>query len=248
MLGEDEDPLLLRKMSRRAQYKAGLGKGGSRRTQSYDKRQAKRTIAVQSRRGRLIDARSLRSKDIGYVDYTIAGLSINTTGSLTLMATIPQNSSQSGRVGKRIIFKSIQMRGLALADTTATINDCSIILVYDRKPTNALPAVTDVLVTASPSAMNNDTNSGRFKILKRIDFVLTGNSTAPASGMEAYNTDCFYKFPGGKDSEGTFKAGADGVIGDIEKGALYLLLVGNVAAGTADVTLNGIIRTRYWDA
>ena len=45
-------------------------------------------------------------------------------------------------------------------------------IVYDKRPTGALPTVSDILVSASSSAMNNDANTGRFSILKRHDDIL----------------------------------------------------------------------------
>ena len=46
-------------------------------------------------------------------------------------------------------------------------------IVYDKRPTGALPTVSGhPRLPASSSAMNNDANTGRFSILKRHDDIL----------------------------------------------------------------------------
>lgn len=188
--------------------------------------------------------RGLSSSESGYVDLAYASYPCNTTGSITLIATIAQGTSVNQRVGKKVALKSLQIRGTAINDTTATVNDCAIIIVYDRRPTGSLPAITDVLDTANAGSFNNDANSGRFKILKRMDFVLTGNSTTPATGNEAKNLDCFLSLKG---LQSVFKAAGTGAINDIEEGALYCITVGTQVPGTADANAGMGFRTRFID-
>lgn len=182
------------------------------------------------------------SRETGYVDLAISS-GFTTSGSIVLLATIAQGTSVQQRVGKKAMYKSIQFRGQAAAGTTATINDCAMMIVYDKRPTGSLPTVADVLDSASPYAMNNDTNSGRFVILMRKDFNLVGNTTTPSTGLEMRSMD-FYK----KCAKAVvFKAAGTGAIGDIEEGALYLVCVGNQAAGTGAATLTGNARVRFMD-
>lgn len=194
--------------------------------------------------GRGLNRRGVASKESGYVDLAYASYPCNTTGSITLIATIAQGASVNQRVGKKVALKSLQIRGVAINDTAATVNDVAVIIVYDRRPTGSLPAITDVLDTANAASFNNDSNSGRFKIIKRMDFVLTGNSTTPATGNEAMNLDCFIPLNG---LPAVFKAAGTGAIGDIEEGALYCITVGTNAAGTADANAGMGFRTRFVD-
>lgn len=211
-----------------------------------------RTVARQSaskprqsgRYNASLNRRGVASKETGFVDLAAATYVCDTTGSITLLATIAQGASVNQRVGKKIMLKSIQIRGGISVNTTATTNDTSILIVYDRRPTGALPAITDVLVAADANAFNNDANSGRFKIVRRIDTVLTGNSTTPTTGLESVNVTEYIPLKG---LPCNFKAAGTGAIGDIEEGALYLITVGSRAAGTTAAAFSAGFRTRFVD-
>lgn len=195
-------------------------------------------------RGGYMQVRS--AKEPGYVDLANADYKLDTTGSITLLNTVPQGAGTSERIGKKILLKSLQMRGKAFAGTTCLTADGAYIIVYDKRPTGVLPAITDVLVAVNSNAMNNDVNSGRFRILKRIDFIFIGNSgTAGQSTSEtAHTADFFLSLKG---LPQVFKAAGTGAIGDIEEGALYLISVGDTAAGNAAATLSSRFRLRYMD-
>lgn len=186
------------------------------------------------------------SRELGYVD--IAGTSYNfdTTGSIILLNTVAQGASVNQRVGKKIRMKGLQCRGIHQNNTAATINDCAVLIVYDKRPTGALPTATDILVSASSFAFNNDTNAGRFSILKRHDFVLNGNSAAAANQLDTMSlgADFYLDLKG---LEVVYKAAATGAIGDIEQGALYLITVGNNYAGTGAATGYMSFRLRFLD-
>lgn len=196
--------------------------------------------------------RSQSSKESGFVDLALATYQFDTAGgatSITLLATVAQGASVNQRIGKKIVLKSLQCRGYVTNKTTSAINDCAMLIVYDKRPTGALPAVTDILSTATSASMNNDANSGRFVILKRSDFMLIG----PVTGVIATQqlTECtsmsadFYLNLKGLPE--VFKAAGTGAIGDIEEGALYLVMVGDKAAGTAAAEALLSFRTRFVD-
>jgi len=178
----------------------------------------------------------------GYVDVATAAYAFDTTGSVTLLNTVPQGSSQMQRVGKKILLKSLQCRGFVANNSTATYNDCAMLIVYDKRPRGALPAITDILASASSNAMNNDDNSGRFQIIRRFDFALIGNATNITEA--SYKSSDFYQ----KLKHRTvYTSLGTGLIADIEEGALYLVTIGNVAAGTAAASSNLGFRLRYYD-
>lgn len=183
-------------------------------------------------------------KDKGYVDLATANYAMDTTGSITLVATIAQGTTVNTRVGKRAAYVSIQGRGYAFNGSTATSNQGVMILVYDRRPTGSLPAITDILDTATSNSFNNDANSDRFLILKRKEFFLIGTqSAADGPSASAENADFFMRV----NKPIVFKAAGSGAIADISEGAIYLVTVGNTAAGTAAATLNLGFRTRFID-
>lgn len=191
-----------------------------------------------------LNRRGVASKETGYVDLALQTYNCDTTGTITLIATIAQGASVNQRVGKKILLKSLQCRGSVRNGTTATLNDVAVLIVYDRRPTGSLPAITDILDTATSRSFNNDANSGRFKILKRSDFVLSGIPATTNGDGPSCNFDWFLKLHSLPE---TFKAAGTGAIGDIEEGALYLVTVGNVAAGTAAAEAFVGFRTRFVD-
>lgn len=190
-----------------------------------------------------LNRNGVASRETGYVDFATQNIVMDTTGGIVLIATVAQGAAVTQRIGKKILWKSMQIRGKMFAGSTAVFNDVAWLIVYDRRPTGVLPAITDILVAADPNAFNNDVNSGRFTILKRVDAMLVGSSTTPTEAS-AMSTDCFIDL---KKRKGVFKAAATGAIGDIEEGALYLVSVGNNAAGTTAATLTFAARTRFHD-
>lgn len=183
-------------------------------------------------------------RETGYVDLALASYGLDTTGSIVLIPTVAQGASVNQRVGKKIMWKSLQCRGTMNARTAAVANDVAFMIVYDKRPTGALPSITDILVSANSSAFNNDSNSGRFRILKRVDQVLIGNTTTPATGQEEKDCSFFLDLKG---LPCVYKAATTGAIADIEEGALYLVTVGDNAAGTAAAYLSAGFRTRFVD-
>lgn len=225
---------------RKAQYKA---RGG------YKQRPPRTTVnAIVKRAYQTVASsrylRSQSSKERGYVDLASTQYAFNTTGSITLLNTVAQGAGVQQRIGKKWKMTSLQFRGLLYNNTTAVLNDIAFMIVYDRRPTGSLPAITDILKTVNATSMNNDDNvPNRFQILKRMHTTLIGNTTTPATGMEAVDGDFYLpmQLPVVNKAVGT------GAIGDIEEGALYLVTVGNNAAGTAAAIMEGAFRLRFVD-
>lgn len=183
------------------------------------------------------------SKDAGYVDLAAASYGCDTTGSITLLTVITQGASVNQRVGKRIQLTSLQIRGNVVAGSTGTTADAAILVVYDRRPTTTT-TILDVLKTVASNSMNNDDNTGRFKILRRIDVCMTGNSTTPATGGELKDVTEYIPLKG---LPTVYKALGTGAIADTEEGALYLITVGDKVAGTTSALLQATTRLRFQD-
>lgn len=186
------------------------------------------------------------AKEKGYLDTAAADYALDLTGSVTLLNPVPQGAGVTQRVGKKIIMKGLQCRGNLQNGSTANSNDVAFLIVYDKRPTGALPSVSDILVSAASVAMNNDANAGRFSILKRHDDILIGNLTAAANYTEAAVKSCDWWLDL-KSKPVVYKAAGTGAIGDIEEGALYLVTVGQVAAGTAAAAMRVAFRLRFLD-
>lgn len=108
------------------------------------------------------------------------------TGQLSL---IPQGVTESTRVGRKAVVKSIHIRGNAIyipAASTIGADLCYLYVVLNKQCNGAAAGVTDVLTSNNMNAgMINLANSERFVILKR--FVLDFESSAGVS--TAYSAD-----------------------------------------------------------
>lgn len=189
------------------------------------------------------------SRESGYVDVASATYPLDTAGaagSVKLLNTVAQGASVNQRVGKKIVLKGLQCRGYIEGNSNCDVTSVTYLIVYDKRPTGANPTVTDILVSADPKAMNNDANAGRFRILKRCDAVIAGNQAAFANlHYETRQSADFYLDLKGLPT--TYKAAATGAIGDIEEGALYLVTVGDEAAGTGAAGMTSAFRLRFVD-
>ena len=82
------------------------------------------------------------SKETGYIDVAAADYVLDTTGSVTLLNTVAQGAAVTQRVGKKIVMKGLQCRGNLQNGSTANSNDVAFMIVYDKRPTGALPTVS----------------------------------------------------------------------------------------------------------
>jgi len=199
------------------------------------------TVAVQRMRFSRTAFRS--GQENNYVDVAQASYACDTTGSITLINTVAQGASVSQRVGKKWFMKSLQVKGAVSNGTTSTISSPDWLIVYDKRPTGSLPAITDILNTVSSNSFNNDANAGRFRVIRRWSDVLIGNSTTPATGQESKDCDDYIKL----NLPVVNKAAGTGAIADIEEGALYLVTVGDRVAGTTASSASLGFRLRFKD-
>ncbi len=193
---------------------------------------------------RALNRRGVASKDTGFVDLPTASYALDTTGTITLLATVPQGASVGQRIGKKAIMKSLMCRGSIASNTATTTTDIAYLIVYDKRPQGSLPAISDILASAHPSSMNNDDNSSRFQILKRVNDVLIGSTGAGLTEQSRANADWYLGLKGKKM---TFNSAGTGAIGDIDEGALYLVTVGSNASGTSAAVLSAQFRFRFQD-
>lgn len=181
-------------------------------------------------------------QEVNYVDLPLTSYNLDSNGTITLISTIAQGASVNQRIGKRAFYKSLLIRGLAFTSTTTTFLDAVFLVIYDKRPTGALPAITDILTSVSPSAFMNDNNTGRFEVIRRQDFTMIGNQLTPTTGKEAQNVDLFIPL---NKRPITFESAGTGAIGDIDSGALYLVTLSSVVPGANAGILRVACRTRF---
>lgn len=189
-------------------------------------------------------AAPVAKREQGYLTVANAGYGLDTTGSVTLLNTVAQGVGISQRVGKKFRMNRLEIIGNMQNGTTATLTDSRWAIVYDKRPTGTLPAVTDIYDGIGPQYFRKEDNAGRFTILKESQQVLTGNATAGNSQNFARNVNSSISL-GNKLVVN--KSAGTGAIGDIEQGALYLVTMGDQAAGTAAASLGAAFRLRFTD-
>ena len=114
----------------------------------------------------------------------------------------------------------MQIRGTVQANATTVSNNSAWLIVYDRRPTGSLPAITDVLSSATAISFTGDASSGRFQILKRWNDTILGNvGDRSADGQVKRRRR---RVPLAALLPCAYKAAGTGAIGDIRQGALYL--------------------------
>lgn len=205
---------------------------------SYGKRYPKSSRRYKKRRP-ITDAK--------YIDLDLRTSNATTTGDIFLIPTIPQGTTVNTRIGKKIEYSSIQIRGNVQGGTAAAApGQVAFYLIYDKQPTGSLPAITDILESASALSFLNDNNSDRFVILKkhRLMVIGDGDSATAQNCCTAYDVDLWMKLK----HRAIYKALGTGAIDDFNYGALYGLVVGNLGT-TANIfpVWQCTYRVRYHD-
>lgn len=169
------------------------------------------------------------------------------TGQLNL---IPQGVTESTRVGRACVIKSIQFRAnLTMTSQTVAASSTNvwIYIVLDKQANGAAAGTTDVFdfSTAAqlPTALINMNNTKRFRILKK--FKMAFNSTAYSSGGTAFATitkmiDWYKKCDIPLDFSST-----TGAITEIRSNNIFLVAGGMNADDLISVT--GTVRLRFSD-
>lgn len=165
------------------------------------------------------------------------------TGQLNL---IPQGVTESQRVGRKCVIKSIHMRGIAVNVPAAAANSattCYMYVVLDTQCNGAAAAVTDVLSSNNLSiAFNNLANSQRFRILKKFAWKFQ----ATAGATTAYNNSIImYKWNKKCNIPLEFSS-TTGAITEIRSNNIFLL-AGTDGQTDDIVTLAGNTRVRFSD-
>jgi len=166
------------------------------------------------------------------------------TGQLVL---IPQGVTESTRVGRKCVIKSIYIKAtlsFAPGVTATTSGTSAIVLVQDTQCNGAAAAVTDVYTgTNIPIAMHNLANSQRFKVIKTLKFSWTpGNWNGTGFANVSRNFSYYKKLNIPLEFSGT-----TGAITELRSNNLFLIS-GTEFAGMDDlVGVSGICRVRFSD-
>lgn len=165
---------------------------------------------------------------------------IDSTGEVNLLNGMSQGTDNFERIGRRVTLKSIELHMTAKATAATGLRQKALaFLVLDKHPNGATPAITDMLTISNVLALRNLDNRDRFVFLRRWEFQLT-----PDTQNQSIKGFKYYKR---MNTQMTFDDSNNGDITDIRSGALFLVTLGENAAGDTAGTMNFRYRIRFLD-
>lgn len=168
----------------------------------------------------------------------VDGLPVSsTTGSMTLLNGVGQGDSDQTRDGKSIRFTSINQHIQFAQHPSATHTIIRYMLVWYYENNASAKTISNILETSDPLSFYEMENTGKFKVLKDMDITMVnGGSSAHQS----------YRFSFPVSLHSVYTEGAAGSAAtDINKGALYMLVLSNEATNTP--TVDHHTRLRFVD-
>lgn len=141
-------------LSRRYKRKRGIpfkSKGYMRRTGYY---------------GRFNNPRG--NNEMKFLDTLRATVAVSNTGTITndTVCVIPQNATESGRIGRKVTIKRIHIKGQYILNTSSTVatgwNKVRVIVYVDKQSNGATATVADLLDSTTVNSFRNLQNSSRF--------------------------------------------------------------------------------------
>jgi len=202
-------------------------------------RQAKRTGGWSNP----VSGSELKFKDTTLTNTALglASASFTTPGPTFLLNGLVPDSTATGRIGRKVVLKSLLIRwSVSMAATSTLGAPVRVIVFYDKQANAAAPAVTDVLVTDSFFAPNNLSNRDRFVTISDQYSEPIGTSTGVyVSAGNIYKKNL--------NLETMYNAGTAGTIGDITSGSLYIMIAQEGRIAVAAPLFSMYARIRYQD-
>lgn len=162
---------------------------------------------------------------------------------------VPLGNSSITRVGRKLSINAVAIRGRVLASSATKVSKATMLLVWDRNVNQsvALPAWNAILNAQSSISLTNKDNAPRFKILRRWDYVITGNSnTAGQQNDESIHViEEFVKL---KNKVTIFTtADSTGLYPDMMEGGLLLYMTSDQTGATVAPTFEVNTRVYFED-
>lgn len=187
------------------------------------------------------------------IDIQVGTIQVNTTGAISLLNGCVQGTDYTQRIGRKIMLKSLYIRGRIQTESATTAQASNtiaqlvrMIIVCDTQPNGTVFAITDLLNTATPESQLNLNNRDRFSVICDKQWVL-GPEYYSGTATQAYNSSSQQIYPIKKykklNIETIFNAGNAGTIADMNSGALYMVWIGSTGAGNF-TDANAILSSR----
>lgn len=209
---------------------------------------ARRPMAPPATRGYRPNTVEKKVQDLDTATYQV-----NTTGLFTLLSLPQLGSDFNQRIGRKVMHKSFYIKGRIQAEnatgspiSVAPSQQCRMVIFCDQQPNGAAPAVTDLLVSATPASQLNLNNRDRFKIYCDKEYVFDPSIVSAAVSTFNHTISLVKKYK--RINLETIFSTSTGSIADITSGALYMFWIGSSPAGSGtDANFIGSTRVRYTD-
>ena len=161
-----------------------------RRTQvSAGRARKRRRVARAPFRGRYAGT----DEELKFHDRDIADITVPATLFKYNLNIIPQNSTESGRIGRKLVIKTIQVQGnvqlIAATNAANTSNILKWSIVLDTQTNGAAFSSTVYLKTDDIRSYRSLSNTGRFKVLKTGYITLAAKGAAPSGAAFIFSED-----------------------------------------------------------
>lgn len=185
-----------------------------------------------------------RRGELKYVD-VISQSTFAEAGNVLLLNGLVPGTGASQRVGKKVLIKTIQLRGAIGAGNVGATpfrGFCRVMWIYDKQSNAAAPTVANILENVTGSSYMNMDNRDRFVVLADKQYAIDqsgGNESAQIKMYKKCNLTTI------------FNAGTAGTIADITSGSIYLLWIcenANAADETTSPDFRLYSRIRYDDS
>lgn len=160
---------------------------------------------------------------------------------LTEVNLVRQGATVAERIGNKIMIKSIQLTFELACVAAANQGMCRAMLIYDKQPNKAFPAIGDVILSQPGAVVHplsgiNIANKSRFQMI-RDEYINMDSGTGLAQTRKWY---CKGRW------ETEFGANG-GTIGDINTGAMYFICYYLTAITAPPNVQYMAARVRYYD-
>lgn len=184
--------------------------------------------------------------ELKVVDLANATYACDTTGSVTLLSGVATGTDLTDRIGRKIMLKSVQVRGTIMnTDSNTSDQMARVMVVYDKQPTGTAPAITAILTAARAEAFNNLDNRDRFSVIFDTKVAVAGISdTATQSFAGSPTVHAIDEYRRLKHE--VIFSGTGATAASISSGALWLVTVGTRAAASGSIFIANC-RVRFTD-
>jgi len=186
-----------------------------------------------------------RGGELKFIDSTQTAVALATAATFLapigfrLLNGTTQGTDATERVGRKIVLKSLLVRGsFSLAATSTGGSPLRVLVIYDKQANATAFGVTDALLADEFVSPNNLSNRDRFVTI--CDQIVDPIS---AGGDYSRSFTIFKKL----NLETMYNSGSSGAIGDITSGSMYILFAQDGKIATAAPTIDWRARVRFED-